>query len=45
MGLEPVVLDYDSELAQKVGRPFYEVELECTLDTETGHVTIVSASN
>lgn len=36
-------LEIDDELADKIGRPFYEVGLNCTLDDETGRVTIVSA--
>jgi hypothetical protein len=35
---EPLVID--DELAEKIGRPFYEVMLTCELDTETGAVTI-----
>jgi hypothetical protein len=31
------------ELVEKIGRPFYEVELGCTLDTDTGAVQIISA--
>lgn len=31
------------ELVEKMGRPFYEVTLECLADSETGNVTIVSA--
>lgn len=30
-------------LAQKIGKPFYEVTLQCELDDETGEVKIVSA--
>jgi hypothetical protein len=30
------------ELGQKVGRPFYEIELGCDLNLDTGKVTIVS---
>lgn len=33
----------DEELLEKIGRPFYEVRLMCTLDTETGAVSILSA--
>lgn len=32
------------ELMQKIGRPFYEVELDCTLDDETGAVEIVAVN-
>jgi hypothetical protein len=31
---------YSEDLRQKVGRPFYEVELRCTLDTDTGTITV-----
>lgn len=31
-------------LMQKIGRPFYEVTLECELDTETGEVTLLSTT-
>ena len=31
------------ELRLKIGEPFYEVTLECTLDDETGEVKILSA--
>lgn len=31
------------ELMQKIGRPFYEVTLECELDTETGKVTVLDS--
>lgn len=30
------------ELLEKIGQPFYEVELACTLDTATGNVEIRS---
>lgn len=29
------------ELMEKIGRPFYEVTLECELDTETGQITLL----
>jgi len=29
------------DLAEKAGRPFYEVALKCAIDTETGKVEIV----
>lgn len=29
------------ELAEKIGRPFYEVALTCELDTETGEVKLL----
>lgn len=35
-----VHIEMDDELYQKMGRPFYEVKLNCTLDTETGDVTM-----
>lgn len=38
-------IDPESELAEKIGRPFYEVKLECELDFDTGIVTILKASN
>jgi hypothetical protein len=38
----PVTID--DALEQKIGRPFHEVQLQCTLDTETGAVTIHGAS-
>lgn len=43
---EQTGLDIDPEdaLAENIGRPFYEVALDCTLDTETGKVTILGAS-
>lgn len=28
------------EIAELVGKPFYEVTLHCVLDTETGEVTV-----
>ena len=28
-------------LAEKIGRPFYEIALDCTIDTETGEVKIL----
>ncbi len=33
----------EEELMEKIGKPFYEVTLNCMLDTETGAVTLVSA--
>lgn len=32
----------DDDLADKIGRPFHEVFLSCTLDVETGAVTVES---
>jgi hypothetical protein len=34
--------EVSDDLAAKIGNPFYEVTLTCTLDTETGKVEIVS---
>jgi len=31
------------DLMERMGEPFYEIELHCTLDTETGVVEILSA--
>lgn len=31
-------------LMQKIGRPFYEVKLECTLNLDTGEVKILGVS-
>jgi hypothetical protein len=39
---EPLTID--DELADKIGRPFYEVVLHCALDTMTGAVTIERAT-
>lgn len=36
-------IDPDGELAEKIGRPFYEVVLHCSLDTDTGVVVIQGA--
>lgn len=40
---EPIPLS-DEELSQLIGRPFYQVDLDCTLDLTTGKVTINSAT-
>jgi len=40
---ESAGVEIDAELAVKIGRPFYEVVLACTLDTETGAIAILSA--
>jgi len=32
------------EIAELAGRPFYEVELSCEFDTETGEVTLLSTA-
>lgn len=37
--------EVDDEFMDRVGRPFYEVALDCTVDDETGEVRIVSARN
>ena len=34
----------DEELSELIGRPFYEIRLDCTLDTESGAVTIVGVN-
>lgn len=34
----------EDELAELVGRPFYEVKLDCELDLTTGDVKILSAT-
>lgn len=35
-------IDVSPDLMDKIGRPFYEVTLTCTLDTETGKVTVIN---
>jgi hypothetical protein len=41
--LEQTGLDMTrEEFNELVGRPFYEVELNCELDTKTGQVTVIS---
>jgi hypothetical protein len=40
---ESAGIQIDDTLAQKIGRPFYEVAVDCTLDTDTGAVTINGA--
>lgn len=42
---ETAGIDIDEELAEKIGRPFYEIEFSCTLDTETGEVVILGAKS
>lgn len=32
------------DLAEKAGKPFYEVTLRCEIDDQTGEVTLISAS-
>jgi hypothetical protein len=34
-------VEFTDELMEKIGRPFYEIELSCLLDTKTGEVTII----
>lgn len=34
---------FTEELVEKMGRPFYEVIMQCEVDSETGDVTILSA--
>ena len=34
----------DDVLAERFGSPFYEVKLECELDTVTGEVTLLKAN-
>lgn len=36
-------MDISDELMNRIGCPFYEVKLYCTLDTETGKVTLNTA--
>lgn len=42
--LEDVTEEEQAEWCEKIGRPFYEVTLECELDTATGEVTLLRAS-
>lgn len=37
-------LTVDDDLMGKIGRPFYEITLKCTLDTETGAIAIVKVT-
>lgn len=37
-------VEMTDELIDKIGRPFYEVRLDCTLDTETGEVKVTGVS-
>lgn len=37
----PVTID--DAMEQRIGRPFYEVALDCELDTDTGRVEILGA--
>lgn len=41
---ESADIEINDELAEKIGRPFYEVQLQCVLDIKTGAVTILGAS-
>jgi ribosome biogenesis SPOUT family RNA methylase Rps3 len=41
---ESAEIEIDDELADKIGRPFHEVTLRCSLDTETGKVMIHGTS-
>ncbi len=34
----------DDELGDKIGRPFYEVVLRCTLDVETGKIEVLGVT-
>lgn len=39
--LKDAGVELTDELYEKIGRPFYEIEFDCTLDTETGAVEIL----
>lgn len=39
--IEHMPSDEREALLQKTGSPFYEITLECELDTETGKVTVL----
>jgi hypothetical protein len=41
---ESAGIEIDAELAAKIGDPFNEVILTCTLNTETGAVTVNGAT-
>lgn len=41
---EQAHIDISEDLMDKIGRPFYEVTLNCTLDTETGEVKILGVN-
>lgn len=41
---ESAGIEISEELAKKIGQPFYEVMLACSLDTETGAVTVHGAT-
>jgi hypothetical protein len=34
-------INVTDELMDKIGQPFYEVTIHCTLDTDSGEVTIL----
>ena len=34
----------EEEFSELIGRPFYEVKLECELDTVTGAVTVLNTT-
>jgi hypothetical protein len=36
-------MEISEELVRKMDKPFYEVTLHCSLDTETGQVTLLEA--
>ena len=40
---ERVGLNGQDPVFEKIDRPFYEVELDCELDTETGDIKILGA--
>jgi hypothetical protein len=42
---ESAGISIDDDLADKIGKPFYEIALSCTLDTETGEVEITGAAS
>jgi hypothetical protein len=37
-------INVTDELMDKIGQPFYEVTIQCTLDTSSGEVTILEWS-
>lgn len=38
-------VEIDENLMEKIGRPFYEIGLDCTLDTQTGEVRVLGVSS
>lgn len=36
-------IEISPELAEKIGNPFFEITVTCTLDPETGKVEMISA--